>query len=49
MSRERGEGVFDAKSSVNCKEAFDRPTSSKAPKIVVAKAKMAFRGVGGKS
>ena len=49
MSRERGEGIFDARFRVNSKEAFDRPTSSKAPKIVVAKTKMAFRGVGGKS
>ena len=49
MSRKRGEGGFDARSRVNCKEIFDRPTSSKALKVVVAKAKMAFRGVGGKS
>ena len=49
MSRERGKGVFDARSGANRREAFDRPTSSKAPKVVVAKAKIAFRGVGGKS
>ena len=49
MSRERGEGVFDAMSVTNRKEASDRPTSSKAPKVVVVKAKMAFGGVGGKS
>ena len=49
MSREKGEGVFNARSRSNRKEAFDWPTSSKASKVVVAKAKMAFRGIGGKS
>ena len=49
MSLERGEGVFSTRSRANRKEAFDRPTSSKVPKVVVAKATMASRGVGGKS
>ena len=49
MSHERGDDVFIARSKVNRKEAFDRPTPSKALKVVVAKAKVAFRGVGGKS
>ena len=30
MSRKRGEGVFNAKTSANRIKAFDRPTSSKA-------------------
>ena len=47
MPLERVEGVFRTRSRVNRKEAFDRPTSSKASKVVVAKAKMAFRGIGG--
>ena len=49
MSRERGEGVFNTRSRVNRIEAFDRPTFSKASKVGVAKAKITFRGVGGKS
>ena len=49
MPRERGEGVFNARSRANRKEGFHRPTSSKASKVVVAKAKMAFPGIGGKS
>ena len=30
MSRERGEGVFNAKTSANRIKAFDRPSSTKA-------------------
>ena len=46
MSLDRDEGVFSARSRANRKEVFERPTSSKASKVVVAKAKMASRGVG---
>ena len=49
MSRERGEGVSNARSRSNRKEAFDRPKSSKASKVVMAKVEMTFRGKGGKS
>ena len=49
MSRERGQGVFNTRSRVNRREAFDRPTFSSASKAVVAKAKMTLREVGGKS
>ena len=36
-------------SKANRREAFDRPTSSRASKVVVANAKITSRGVVGKS
>ena len=47
ISRERGEGVFNAKSGVNHREAFGWPTSSKAAYVIEARTRMAFRGKGG--
>ena len=49
MSLDRDEGVFSARLRVNRMEAFERPTPSKASKVVVTKTKMASRGVVGKS
>ena len=49
MSVERGEGVFNARSRANRREAFERPTSSRASKVVGAKARMVCCGVIGKS
>ena len=49
MSLDRDEGVSSARLRVNRMEAFERPTSSKASKVVVTKTKMASRGVVGKS
>ena len=43
MSRDRGEGVFNAKSSANRNEAFDRPTSFKVAYVAEARSKMEFR------
>ena len=43
MSRDRGEGVFNAKSSANRSEVFDRPTSPKTAYVTEAKSKMKFR------
>ena len=49
VSTERGEGVLSARSRANLRAAFERPTSSRASKIVVVKTKMASRGAVGKS
>ena len=43
MSLERGDGVFNAKTSANRKKTFDRPTSSKAAYVAEARSKMEFR------
>ena len=43
MSRERGEDVFNAKSSANRNETFDRPTCSKTAYVAEARSKMEFR------
>ena len=49
MSFERGEGVVSVRFRATRKEGFDRPTSSRASKVVVAKTKMASRGLDRKS
>ena len=43
MPRERGEDVFNAKSSANGNETFDRPTGSKTAYVAEARSKMEFR------
>ena len=49
MSAESGDGVLSARSRANLKEAFERPTSSRALWVVVESTKMASRGGSGKS
>ena len=49
MSAESGEGALSTRSRANLREAFERPTSSRALWVVVDRTKMAFRGAGGKS
>ena len=49
MSAESGEGALSARSRANLREAFERPTSSRALWVVVDNTKMACRGAGGKS
>ena len=43
MSRGRAEDVFNAKSSANRNETFDRPTSSKTAYVAEARLKIEFR------
>ena len=49
MSAESGDGVLSARSRANLKEAFERPTSSRALWVVVDSTKTASRGASGKS
>ena len=49
MSAESGDGALSARSRVNLREAFERPTSSRALWVVVDKTKMVSRGAVGKS
>ena len=42
-SHERVDDVFNAKSSANLKEAFERPTSSKTAYVAEARSKIEFR------
>ena len=49
MSAESGEGALSARSRANLREAFERPTSSRALWVVVDRTKMASRGASGKS
>ena len=49
ISAESGDGALSARSRANLREAFERPTSSRALWVVVDNTKMAFRGAGGKS
>ena len=49
MTAESGDGVLSARSRANLKEAFERPTSSRALWVVVESTKMASRGASGKS
>ena len=49
MSAESRDGALSARSKANLREAFERPTSSRASWVVVDNTKMAFRGAGGKS
>ena len=48
MSAESGDGALSARSRANLREAFERPTSSRALSVVVDKTKMASRGAVGK-
>ena len=43
MSEDKGEGVYDAKSGANSKDAFVRPTSSRAAYVAAARSDMLFR------
>ena len=49
ISAESGDGVLSPRSRANLKEAFERPTSSRALWVVVESTKMASRGASGKS
>ena len=49
MSAESGDGVLSARSRANLKEAFERPTSSRALLAVVDSTKMASHGASRKS
>ena len=49
MTAESGDGVLSARSRANLKEAFERPTSSRALWVVVESTKMASRRASGKS
>ena len=49
MSAESEKGTLSARSRANLREAFERPTSSRALWVVANNTKMAVRGAGGKS